>query len=92
VEEAEEAATKTGVMRLLSHMKERGLPLVSPKLVRKFAYNKMVELGIPESVADWINGRTPRTVGAAHYMWIRRQADMYYPRYASYLDGLFKSL
>ncbi|MEM1673442.1 MAG: integrase [Candidatus Bathyarchaeia archaeon] len=84
--------TKAGVLRFLSHLREKGVNIVNPKYVRKFAYNKMIEAGIPESVADWINGRAPQTIGARHYMWMREQADQYYPRYAAYLNALLSGL
>jgi intergrase/recombinase len=41
----------------------------------------MIELGVPESVADFIEGRTPKTIGAKHYMILLRQTKQYYPRY-----------
>ncbi|RLE49193.1 MAG: hypothetical protein DRJ18_00150 [Candidatus Methanomethylicota archaeon] len=66
--------------------------LVAPKYLRKFVFDKMVELGIPESVADFIQGRAPKTVGARHYMHLKRQADLYYPKYANYLEKLRKDL
>jgi intergrase/recombinase len=62
--------------------------LVKPKYIRKFSYNKMVMVGIPETVADFINGRSPRTVGGRHYMFLKTQADKYYPRYVNYLKEL----
>jgi len=62
--------------------------LLQPKYLRKFAFDKMVELGIPESVADFIEGRVPRRIGAKHYMSLMRQADNYYGRYAEYLKML----
>ncbi len=31
-------------------------------------------LNIPESVADFNKGRTPKTVGARHYMQLKRKA------------------
>jgi len=65
--------------------------LVMPKYVRKFVFDKMVELGVPESVADFIQGRAPRNVGARHYANLKRLADKYYPRYANYLMCLMKS-
>jgi len=39
-------------------------------------------LNIPESVADFMEGRVPKTVGARHYMRLKRQAVEYHPRYA----------
>jgi len=63
---------------------------VSPKYLRKFANDIMTseELNIPESVADFIQGRVPKTVGARHYMQLKRKAIQFYPRYASYLNQL----
>jgi intergrase/recombinase len=48
----------------------------------------MIELEIPESVADFIEGRVPKRIGARHYMILRRQADNFYGRYAAYLAKL----
>ena len=61
---------------------------VTPKYLRKFAFDKMIELEVPESVADFIEGRTPKSIGAKHYMAIVRQADKFYGRYADYLGKL----
>jgi len=61
---------------------------VRPKYLRKFVFDKMVELGIPESVADFIEGRVPRTIGAKHYMALARQSGEYYPRFAEYVNAL----
>jgi len=61
---------------------------VRPKYLRKFAFDKMVELGVPESVADFIEGRAPQRIGAKHYMSLVKQADSYYGRYAEYLRVL----
>jgi intergrase/recombinase len=58
------------------------------KYLRKFAFDKMIELEIPESVADFIEGRVPKRIGARHYMILRRQADNFYGRYAAYLAKL----
>ena len=63
----------------------RRVGLVAPKYVRKFVYTKMLELGIPESVADFIQGRTPKSVGARHYANLKHLVDKYYPKYANYL-------
>ncbi|MGD0645284.1 MAG: integrase [Candidatus Bathyarchaeia archaeon] len=61
---------------------------VQAKYIRKFAFDKMIELEIPESVADFIEGRVPKRVGAKHYMALRRQADNFYPKYMRYLADL----
>jgi intergrase/recombinase len=62
--------------------------IIRPKYARKFAFDKMVELEVPESVADFIEGRVPKRIGAKHYMVLRRQADKFYGKYAEYLTGL----
>jgi intergrase/recombinase len=61
---------------------------IAPKYLRKFAFDKMVELEVPESVADFIEGRVPKRIGAKHYMVLRRQADKFYGKYAEYLTCL----
>jgi intergrase/recombinase len=43
---------------------------------------------VPESVADFIEGRVPKRIGAKHYMVLRRQADKFYSKYADYLVKL----
>jgi len=43
--------------------------------LRKFAFDKTVELGVPESIADFMQGRTPKTIGAKHYLILLRQAQ-----------------
>jgi intergrase/recombinase len=45
-------------------------------------------LNIPESVADFIQGRVPRSIGAKHYMRLKRKADQFYPRYVEYVTEL----
>ena len=63
---------------------------VSWKYLRKFANDIMTseKLNIPESTADFIEGRVPRTIGARHYMHLKRKAVEFYPRYAEYLANL----
>jgi intergrase/recombinase len=46
------------------------------------------ELNIPESVADFIQGGTPKSIGARHYMKLKRKAIKFYPRYAEYITRL----
>ncbi|MEM3596532.1 MAG: integrase [Candidatus Bathyarchaeia archaeon] len=60
------------------------------KYLRKFANDIMTseKLNIPESVADFIQGRVPKSIGAKHYMKLKRKADQYYPRYAQYITEL----
>ena len=61
---------------------------ISPKYLRKFAFDKMIELEIPESIADFIEGRVAKRIGAKHYMALARQANGFYGKYAEYLKGL----
>ncbi len=70
----------------------RKMGYIQTKYVRKFAFDKMVELEVPESVADFIEGRVPKRIGAKHYMVLRRQADKFYGKYAEYLVRLRSQL
>ncbi len=67
------------------------LKVIRPKYVRKFAFDTMIGLEVPESVADFIEGRVPKKIGAKHYMVLRRQADKFYGKYADYLVKLRSS-
>jgi intergrase/recombinase len=64
--------------------------VISWKYLRKFAFDIMTSesLNIPESVADFIQGRTPKSIGARHYMQLKRKAVQFYPRYAEYITQL----
>jgi len=66
------------------------LGLISWKYLRKFANDNMTseKLNIPESVADFIQGRTAKSIGARHYMKLKRKAIQFYPRYAEYITKL----
>jgi len=46
------------------------------------------QLNIPESVADFIEGRTAKSVGARHCMNLKRKAIQFYPRYSTYVTNL----
>jgi intergrase/recombinase len=48
----------------------------------------MIELGVPESIADFIEDRVPTRIGAKHYMALARQADQKYGRYADHVTQL----
>ncbi len=41
---------------------------VPAKYLCKFSFDKMIESEVPESIADFIQGRVPRRVEARHYM------------------------
>ncbi|WP_457590746.1 integrase [Geoglobus sp.] len=53
---------------------------VSANTLRKWQFNKLIEAGIDSSVADFIQGRAPASVGAMHYLATARQADTAYSR------------
>jgi intergrase/recombinase len=40
----------------------------------------MIENGIPESVADFIQGRASITVGSTYYLSKTNQADLFYSK------------
>jgi len=66
----------------------RKMGYVLAKYLRKYAFDKMIELDIPESVADFIEGRVPKSIGAKHYLALARQSSKFYPRYATYISKL----
>ena len=51
---------------------------LTPKYLRKWFYNKTIMAGVPESVADFYEGRSPATVGSSNYLAKTRQADYWY--------------
>ncbi len=53
---------------------------VSASTLRKWNYNFLIMNGVPESVADFIQGRASVTVGSSHYLAKTRQADEWYSR------------
>jgi len=50
------------------------------KYLRKWNYNFLILNNIPESVADYIQGRAPSTVGSMHYLAKVRQGDEWYAK------------
>ena len=63
-----------------------GLPA---KYLRKWNYNFLILNGVPESVADFIQGRASITVGSMHYLAKVKQADEWYSRVVDRLLKLF---
>ncbi len=59
---------------------------VKPKYIRKFFATKMFELGVSAEVIDFIQGRTPRSILARHYLNLLPQAVENYKKYARWLD------
>ena len=58
---------------------------VSAVTIRKWHYNKLIELDVPESIADFIQGRASLTVGSRHYLAKTKQADRAYSKIANEL-------
>jgi len=70
--------TKLGLNALKVYFGKRGLP---PKYLRKWQYNFLIENNVPESVCDFIQGRSlGKSVGGMHYLAKVRQADGFYLR------------
>ena len=51
---------------------------IAPKYLRKWFYNFLILNNVPESVADFIEGRAPESVGSMHYLAKVKQADYWY--------------
>jgi intergrase/recombinase len=67
--------------------------LLPCKYLRKFAFDTMIseKLNVPESVADFIEGRTPKKIGARHYSRLLTQADGHYSKYFVAISQLRKT-
>ena len=59
------------------------------KYLRKWNYNFLILNGVPESVADFIQGRASITVGSMHYLAKVKQADEWYNRVVDKLLEIF---
>ena len=51
---------------------------LAPKYLRKWQYNFLIYQGVPEGVADFIQGRSSESVGSMHYLSKVKQADYWY--------------
>jgi intergrase/recombinase len=65
--------------------------LFSVKYLRKWQYNFLIYNNVPESVADFIQGRASRSIGANHYLAKAQQADFWYSKVAHKLEGIFSN-
>jgi intergrase/recombinase len=63
---------------------------VSASTIRKWHLNFLIEHGVPESVADFIQGRASVTVGSAHYLAKTQQADLWYAKVVPQLLEILK--
>ncbi len=61
---------------------------INAKSLRKFFYNFMISKGVPESVADFVEGRSPQSVGSMHYLASLKQAEEYYRKLAWELNRI----
>jgi intergrase/recombinase len=52
--------------------------LIPIKYCRKWFYTKCIELGVPESIADFYEGRVSNSVGSNNYLSKQMLADRYY--------------
>ncbi len=59
------------------------------KYLRKWNYNFLIMQNVPESVADFIQGRSPVSVGSMHYLAKVKQADFWYGKVANALVEVF---
>ncbi|WP_164999244.1 integrase [Methanohalophilus profundi] len=62
---------------------------VSSKTIRKWHLNFMIKERITESIADFIQGRAPTTVGSAHYLNKVQQSKEEYRKIVSKFSTLF---
>jgi len=58
---------------------------LAPKYLRKWQYNFLIYHGVPEGVADFIQGRSCESVGSMHYLSKVKQADYWYGKVVSTL-------
>jgi intergrase/recombinase len=58
--------------------------LTSIKYCRKWFYTKCIEIGIPDTIADFYEGRTSNGVGNNHYLSRQVLADKFYDKITNY--------
>ena len=86
--ESGEKLTYNAARCFRARLRRKGIIIEALNSMRDFCYNKLLELGMPESAADFLNGRGPRTIGGKHYMDKICQIKAFYPRYLAYLKEL----
>ena len=60
--------------------------LIPLKYCRKWFFTKCIELGIPESIADFYEGRVATSVGSNHYLSRQMLADRFYFQLVTYFE------
>ena len=73
--------------KIVGSLQKSGL---SPKYLRKWFYNFAIYNGVPESVADYIEGRAGSTVGSLHYLARTQQADFWYQKLVEKLENILR--
>jgi intergrase/recombinase len=74
---------------LRSKFKRAGLKL-NLKYLRKWNYNLLLYQGVPESVADFIQGRSNRSISSNHYLAKSQQAEYWYGKIINLLLTHFR--
>ncbi|MDG6914261.1 MAG: hypothetical protein JRN34_00860 [Nitrososphaerota archaeon] len=76
VEELRQCSLKLNTVKV--YFSRHGLPA---KYLRKWQYNFLIENNVPESVCDFVQGRSlGKSVGGMHYLTKVKQADRFYSR------------
>ena len=73
--------------KIVGSLQKSGL---SPKYLRKWFYNFAIYNGVPESVADYIEGRAGSTVGSLHYLARTQQADFWYQKLVEKMENILR--
>jgi len=63
--------------------------LIPIKYCRKWFFTKCVELGIPETIADFYEGRVANSVGSNHYLSRQMLGDKYYSKANNFFVKFF---
>jgi len=62
---------------------------LAPKYLRKWQYNFLIYQGVPEGVADFVQGRSSESVGSMHYLSKVKQADYWFCKIVQELLTVF---
>ena len=62
------------------------------KYLRKWQYNFLLYNNVPESVADFIQGRASKSIAANHYLAKSQQAGFWYSKIVSNLERVFSNI
>ncbi len=80
--EVPKEVTETGLIGFLAKHKN----ILRPKYIRNWFYSKCLDLGIPNGVIDFYQGRSPVSVGNKHYLDKEKMGDRLY---GEKLEGYF---